>query len=337
MTTYTQKNMNKMTDSRKVFFNGEMVDESEAKVSIYDSSLMFGDMVFEMTRSFNKKQFKLKDHIDRLYAGAKILRIPIEMSPNEMEDACYKTIEVNEHLFLDDDEHRLMIDISRGLLGIYQGIDGLHKGPNVIIADFPLRWTVRGMGELFNHGINAVITSQRAIPASLMEPKIKNRSRIFYLMANIEASLMKGENNWALLLDPDGFIAEGSGDNFFIIKDRTIISPEGRNMLRGISRDYVMKVIGPELGYKVVEKNIEPYDVYTADEAFMTGTPFCMLPVTSLNDVKIGDGLVGAHFNALLKKWSSNMDLNIAAQIQTWNKADENLTNGTSPYQFKSK
>jgi branched-chain amino acid aminotransferase len=170
-----------------------------------------------------------------------------------------------------------------------------------------------------------------------MEPKIKNRSRIFYLMANIEASLMKGENNWALLLDPDGFIAEGSGDNFFIIKDRTIISPEGRNMLRGISRDYVMKVIGPELGYEVVEKNIEPYDVYSADEAFMTGTPFCMLPVTSLNDVKIGDGLVGAHFNALLKKWSSNMDLNIAAQIQTWNKADENLTNGTSPYQFKSK
>jgi len=322
---------------RKVFFNGELVHESEAKISIYDSALMFGDMVFEMTRSFNKEQFELRAHIDRLYVGCKILRIPIEMTPSEMEDACYKTIEANEHLFEEDDEHRLMIDVSRGLLGIYQGIEGLHTGPNVIIADFPLRWTVRGMGKLFDEGINAVITSQRAIPATLMEPKIKNRSRIFYLMANIEASLMKGENNWALLLDPDGFIAEGSGDNFFIIKDKKIISPEGRNMLRGISRDYVMNVIGPDLGFEVIEKNIEPYDVYNADEAFMTGTPFCMLPVTSLNDVKIGDGKVGQHFNSLLNQWSKNMNLNISNQIKQWNKADGQIDSGTSPYRFKSK
>tara|TARA_B110000259_G_C14013995_1_gene400631 strand:- start:618 stop:1601 length:984 start_codon:yes stop_codon:yes gene_type:complete len=327
-----------MSDSfRKVFFNGKLVHEAEAKISIYDSALMFGDMVFEMTRSFNKKQFELKAHIDRLYAGCKILRIPIEMTPKEMENACYQTIEANDHLFAKDDEHRLMIDVSRGLLGIYEGIEGLHSGPNVIIADFPLRWTVKGMGELFDSGINAVITSQRAIPASLMEPKIKNRSRLFYLMANIEASLMSGDNNWALLLDPDGFIAEGSGDNFFIIKDKTIISPEGRNMLRGISRDYVMNVIGPELGYKIVEKNIETYDVYTADEAFMTGTPFCMLPVTSLNSVKIGDGKVGEHFNSLLKQWSSNMNVDISNQIQGWNKEDGNNVSGPSPYKFKSK
>jgi branched-chain amino acid aminotransferase len=327
-----------MSDSfRKVFFNGKLVHEAEAKISIYDSALMFGDMVFEMTRSFNKKQFELKAHIDRLYTGCKILRIPIEMTPKEMEDACYQTIEANDHLFTNDDEHRLMIDVSRGLLGIYEGIEGLHSGPNVIIADFPLRWTVKGMGDLFDSGINAVITSQRAIPASLMEPKIKNRSRLFYLMANIEASLMSGDNNWALLLDPDGFIAEGSGDNFFIIKDKTIISPEGRNMLRGISRDYVMNVIGPELGYKIVEKNIEPYDVYTADEAFMTGTPFCMLPVTSLNSVKIGDGKVGENFNSLLKQWSSNMNLDISNQIQRWNKEDGNNLSGPSPYKFKSK
>lgn len=327
-----------MKDSfRKVFFNGELIHEAEAKVSIYDSALMFGDMVFEMTRSFNKEQFKLREHIDRLYAGCKILRIPIDMTPKEMENACYQTIEANDHLFSDDDEHRLMIDVSRGLLGIYQGIEGLHSGPNVIIADFPLRWTVSGMGKLFDSGINAVITSQRAIPSSLMEPKIKNRSRLFYLMANIEASLMKGENNWALLLDPDGFIAEGSGDNFFIIKDKVIISPEGRNMLRGISRDYVMNTLGPELGYKVVEKNIEPYDVYTADEAFMTGTPFCMLPVTSLNDVDIGDGKVGEHFNYLLKQWSSNMNINISKQIQDWNNKDGDNLSGPSPYKFKSK
>ena len=325
------------SEQRLVYFNGSLVPETEAKISIYDSALMFGDMVFEMTRSFNKEQFELRAHIDRLFTGCKILRIPIEMTPQEMEDACYKTIEANDHLFGDDDEHRLMIDVSRGLLGIYQGIDGLQSGPNVIIADFPLRWTVKGMGELFDSGINAVITSQRAIPASLMEPKIKNRSRLFYLMANIEASLMEGNNNWALLLDPDGFIAEGSGDNFFIIKNKTIISPEGRNMLRGISRDYVMNVIGPELGFDVVEKNIEPYDVYTADEAFMTGTPFCMLPVTSLNNVDIGDGMVGKQFKELLNQWSLNMNVDISGQIQKWNKVDGNIVSGPSPYKFKSK
>lgn len=108
-------------------------------------------------------------------------------------------------------------------------------------------------------------------------------------------------------------------------------------MLRGISRDYVMNVIGPELGYEVIEKNIEPYDVYTADEAFMTGTPFCMLPVTSLNDVNIGEGKVGEHFNKLLKQWSLNMDLDIAAQIQKWNEEDGDIVTGPSPYKFKSK
>ena len=101
----------------------------------------------------------------------RFLRIPINMKIDEMEKHCYEVIEANEELFKEDDEHRLMIDISRGLLSIYQGIEGLHKGPNIIIADFPLRWTVNNMGHLFDHGINAVITSQRAIPANLMDPK----------------------------------------------------------------------------------------------------------------------------------------------------------------------
>ena len=135
------------------------------------------------------------------------------------------------------------------------------------------------MGSLFDIGINAVITSQRAIPASLMDPKIKNRSRLFYLMANIEASQFKGDNNWALLLGTDGFITEGTGDNFFIIKDGVVITPEGRDVLRGVSREYVMNELCSELNIPVIEKNIEPYDVYNADEAFMTGTPFCIYPL----------------------------------------------------------
>tara|TARA_Y100000996_G_scaffold406230_1_gene382347 strand:- start:36 stop:1016 length:981 start_codon:yes stop_codon:yes gene_type:complete len=325
-------------NDRVVYMNGEFVPESEARISIYDSALMFGDMLFEMTRSFNGEQFKLKAHLERLYTGIKILQVPLEMSIDEMEDAVHLTIEKNMSSLSNDDEHRIMIDVSRGLLGIYQGISGTHKGPNVIIADFPLRWTVKGMGKLFDTGINAVITSQRAIPSSLMEPKVKNRSRLFYLMANIEASQFSGENNHALLLDPDGFIAEGTGDNFFIIKDKKIITPEGRNILRGISRDYVINTLSAELKLDVIEKNIETYDVYTADEAFMTGTPFCMLPVTSLNSVPIGDGNVGPIFTTLINQWSKNTGVDIISQIKEWNNTDsEDDNNSPTPYKFKRK
>lgn len=323
-----------MSNSRVVYFNGEFVPEAEAKISIYDSALMFGDMVFEMTRSFNGIQFKLKEHIDRLYVGLSILRIPMELSKNELEEACLATIEQNREFFSSDDEHRLMIDVSRGLLGIYQGIEGLRSGTNVIIADFPLRWTVAGMGELFTTGINAVITSQRAIPSTLLDPKIKNRSRLFYLMANIEASQVEGQNNWALLLDPDGFIAEGTGDNFFIVKNNKVITPEGRNILRGISRQYVMDELCQQLNLEVEERNIEPYDVYTADEAFMTGTPFCMLPVTSLNGISIGQGSIGPIFSLLLKQWGRNTQVNIPEQIQKWGSS---AVTGPTPYQFRRK
>jgi len=328
-----------MSNQRLVFFNGKLVPESEAKVSIYDSSLMFGDMVFEMTRSFNKQQFKLREHINRLYAGIKILRIPLEMSPSEMEQACYETIEANANFFEEDDEHRLLIDVSRGLLGIYQGIEGLHKGPNVIIADFPLRWTVATMGGLFDKGINAVITSQRAIPGYLLDPKIKNRSRIHYLMANIEASQFQGDSNWALLLDTDGFVAEGTGDNFFIIKDGLVVTPEGRNILRGISREYVINELCPQLGMATIEKNFEPYDIYTADEAFMTGTPFCMLPVTSLNGIPIGSGIVGEGYTRLVSQWSRNTGVDIAAQIKGWDSVSSNVStnDAPTPYRFKTK
>lgn len=318
---------------RVVYLNGEFVPESEAKISIYDSALMFGDMVFEMTRSFNKKQFKLREHLERLYAGIKILRIPLKMTIEQMEKLCYEVIEKNEPLFSATDEHRLMINVSRGPLAIYAHIFGGKIEPTVVIADFPLKWTVAGMGKLYDTGINAVIPSQRAIPAQLLDPKIKNRSRLHYQMANIEVSQYKGNNNWALLLDPDGFIAEGTGDNFFIVKNGIIITPEGRNILRGISRAYIFE-LGEELNLKCIEKNIEPYDVYTADEAFMTGTPFCILPVTSLNGVQIGDGKMGKITKMLLDRWSENVGVDIVEQIKMWDKETKSI-NGPTPYQFK--
>jgi len=317
--------------NRVVWFNGELVPEKEAKVSIYDSALMFGDVVFEMTRTFNKEQFKLREHLERLYAGIKILRIPVKMKIDEMMDAIQEVMAANDPFFKEDDEHRIMINITRGILSIYGEIG--ECTPNIIIADFPLRWTVQSMGHLFDSGINAVIPSQRAIPARLLEPKIKNRSRLHYLMANIEVSNYKGEDNWALLLDEDGFIAEGTGDNFFIVKDNTVITPEPRNILRGVSREYIFELC-ESLEMRCIEKNIEPYDVYTADEAFMTGTPFCMLPVKTLNGLTVGDGSSDV-FDKLLAHWSYKLNVDIKQQIQNWNTETETEKKVT-PYEFNS-
>ena len=325
-------------NQRVVYLNGKFVEETEAKISIYDSALMFGDMVFEMTRSFHKKQFKLKEHLERLYTGLKILHIPLKMSIEEMEQACYKTIEKNEPVFEANDEHRLMINVSRGPLGIYAPIFDNKLEPTVVIADFPLKWTVASLAKFYDQGINSVIPSQRAIPATLMDPKIKNRSRMWYQMANIEVSQMKGENNWALLIDPDGFIAEGTGDNFFMVKDGQIFTPEARNILRGISRDYIFE-LAKQMGISCIEKNIEPYDVYQADEAFLTGTPFCILPTTHLNSLPIGTGKTGSMTQKLLDQWSENVGLDIVKQIKNYGQEVENFKQAPTPtpYQFQKK
>lgn len=318
---------------RIAYQNGEYVAETDARISIFDSALMFGDMVFEMTRSFNKQQFRLREHLERLMAGVKILHIPLTMSVQELEEICHEVVRRNDPVFADSDEHRLMINVSRGPLGIYSEIFDGKIEPTVVVADFPLKWTVAGMGELFDLGINAVVPSQRAIPSALMDPKIKNRSRLFYQMANIEVSKFKGERNWALLLDPDGLVTEGTGDNFFIVRDGVVITPEGRNVLRGISRDYIFELCD-ELEIKCIEKPFDLYDVYTADEAFMTGTPFCLLPVSSINGLPIGNLHMGPLTRQLLDKWSVNVGLNIETQIKKFNEETAEMV-GPSPYTFR--
>jgi len=321
-------------DTRLVWWNSKLIPESEARLSIYDSALMFGDMVFEMTRSFKGKHFKLREHLERLYRSIKYVRIPLQMTINEMEDACYEVSKVNE--FEPDDEHRLMINVTRGLLSIYEQTG--KPGPNFIISDFPLRWTTAGMGKLFDIGINLVIPSQRQIPAHLLDPKVKNRSRMHYLMANIEVSHSKewinGRPNWALLLDHNGFVTEGPGYNFFIVKNRKLKTPKD-NILKGISRAYVFRLDSPTAHGDLepcYEDHIEPYDVYNADEAFVTATPFCMLPVTSLNGIEIGDGKPGPIYNENLSYWSRSVGVDIKSQIQAW---DKGAVIGPSPYKFK--
>ncbi len=319
---------------RLVYVNGKFVPETEAKISIYDSALMFGDMVFEMTRSFNKKQFKLREHLQRLYTSINYVHIPLKMSLEEMESACFETIEKNEPFFDEHDEHRLMINVSRGPLSIYSEVFNGKLEPTIIISDFPLKWTVMGMGRLFDVGINAVIPNQRAVPAELIDPKVKNRSRFHYMMANIEVSKISGKNNWPLLLDTDNYIAEGTGDNFFMVKKNILYTPEPRNILVGISRNYIIE-LARELSIKCIETNLTESDVYEADEAFMTATPFCMLPVTKINGRNVGSGKRGKITNELLSLWSEKVGVDIEKQIKEFNYISRNnVSNGTTPYQF---
>ena len=319
---------------RMVSLNGQFVPESEARISIFDSALMFGDMVFEMTRSFNKTQFMLRDHLQRLYRGIKQLRIPIEISMDEMEQLVYRTMEVNEPAFDPHDEHRIMIDVSRGPLSMYRMVFDGQIEPTVVIADFPVKWTVASLAHFFDDGVHLVTPAQRMIPSDLLDAKVKNRSRVHYLVANLQVSLVNDPNAMALLLDPDGFIAEGTGSNFFMVQDGALFTPEGRNLLRGTRRKYILD-LARRLGVDVREKNLELYDAIHADEAFLTSTAFSMLPATKINGLTIGDGEVGPMFKRLIAAWSEEVGVDIINQTKAF-AAEVGVyqPSGTNMYRF---
>lgn len=322
---------------RLVYINGDFVPEKDAKVSIFDSALMFGDMVFDMTRSFNKKQFVLTEHIDRIYAGIKMLKVPLEMTPKQMEEAVYETIEKNKPAFNENDEYRVMIDVTRGLLSMYANVLGGQTGPIVIISVFPVKWTVSALAPLYDTGIHAVFPSQRMIPADLLEPKIKNRSRIHYLMANLDVALVDDPTAWALLLDPDGFIAEGTGSNFFIVKDGKLLTPEPRNILRGTRRKYTMQ-LAQKMGLEVIECNLNTYDAINADEAFFTSTAFTMMPCVKIQGNQLGDGKTGPITQKLINAWNELVGLDFIAQAKQWLKEmGSDGYKGTTMYRFGSK
>lgn len=323
-----------MKTKRVVYMNGEFVQEAEAKISIFDSALMFGDMVFEMTRSFKGKQFKMREHLERLYRSINILKIPIRMTVDQMAAEVAKTERENEPAFEPEEERRVMIDVSRGPLSIYQEVFGGRIEPTLAISVFPLKWTVGPLAHLYDEGVHAITPPQRMIPAQLLDPKIKNRSRLHYLIANLQAGMVNDPNAWALLLDPDGFICEGTGSNFFIVRHGRLLTPEPRNILRGISRHYVIELAG-ELGIPAEEKNLEVYDVAEADEAFFTSTPFCITPCTKINTYTIGDDKRGPITSRLITEWGQRVGVDIIGQARKF----ASSTGGdayvlTNPYRF---
>lgn len=308
---------------RYIWHNGKIKPETEAKLSVYDSALMYGDMVFEMTRSFNGEHFMLQKHLERLHRSIRMTGMKFTpdicvewLNVEALEKICHEVTRANT--FQPDDEHRLMINVSRGLLPIYRDIEGVEQGSQIMVTDFPLRWTVRGFGRLYDTGVNAVVVRQPAIPARFMDPKIKHRSRLYLQMANVEAERIgPSKENWPLLLDEHGNVAEGPGDNFFIVRNGNVITPPGRDVLRGISRGYVATTLCPDLRLPLYEADFGYYDVLTAEEAFMTGTPFCILPVSHIDGQRIGNGQWPVT-SSLIQQWSENVNVDIVEQIKKW-------------------
>lgn len=303
---------------RMIWKNGVIVPESEAVYSVYDEAMMFGTCIFEMQRTFNQQTFMLWEHLERLFKSLKILEIDIPYSFDELFNAHENLIIHNRDNWMEDDEIRTLINVSRGILPIYQEMLKDEGPPNVIITCFPLRHIVKGMSKYYKAGVHAITPSQKAIPEWLLDPKIKSRSRQHYMMANIEVKRQDKEA-WALLLDPDGFITEGTGSNFFMLKRNgfELITPRPNNCLRGISRDYVLR-LARKLKMEVLERDITLYDVYEAKEAFFTCTPYSIMPITKINGKTIGDGLVGRKTKYLTDKWAEDVKVNWVQQMETW-------------------
>ena len=304
-----------MAQQRYVYLSGRYVTENEARLSIFDSALMFGDAVFEMTRTYGQKPFRLMDHLERLYASMDYALIDCGMTIEEMEEATQGTIEKNRDA-LGDFDFQIMHNVSRGPLGLYAEILEEGAGPVVTISTIPLVRHVGSAVAMFEQGAHFVITPQQSVPSRYIDPKAKNRSRIYYSIANLQASRM-AEGSQPLLTDERGCITEGTGSNFFMAKDGEVYTPKGHDILRGVSRAACMEYARGS-GRSVHEADIQPFDVRAADEAWFTTTPFTMVPITRFDFAPVGDGVPGPIYAALVAAWSVDVGVDILAQVREY-------------------
>ena len=272
-----------MAQERMVYINGEIVPESEGKVSFRDQGFVTGDAVFDATRTFGGLIFKLKEHLDRLYDSLKYMRLDPGIPQQQMADLTMQVLAANQPLLGPDDDYWVIQRISRGV-----PTGGGEYKPTVIIECNPLPFAARA--RYYRDGLSVVIPSIRRTPPECMSPRVKVHNYINLLLADQEAKAQNSDA-FSILLDINGNIAEGLGSNFFIVKDGVVITPKEQYVLAGISRETVIE-LAQGLNIEVQEADIDLYDVYTADEAFVTSTSFCLCSVSSVNGSIIGDGSV---------------------------------------------
>lgn len=301
---------------RQVHLSGKLVPESAAQISIFDSAVLLGDCVTESTRTFRHQPFRLDDHLTRLYRSLKVCRIDPGLNPREMRDATLGLLEANRPLLGPEDDYWIVHNISRGLTK--PGPNPAQRNPaTIMIFNSPM--DLRGWAGYYSKGCHAVTAFSRAIPAQSLDARVKNRSRLFYTLADQEARLVDPDAQ-VVILDIHGYVSENKGGNIFTVAQGVLHTPSTDNCLAGISRQTVIE-LARSLGLTVVEERLLPYDLATADEVFFTSTPYCIMPATKFNGLAIGDGQVGPVTRQLLAAWSRLVDVDIVAQAEAQRRA----------------
>src|SRR6187402_2595315 len=276
----------------KVFIDGKYCDEQDAKVSVFDHGLLYGDGVFEGIRAYNGRVFKLKEHIDRLFYSAKAILLDIPMSHAELMKATVDTCRKNK---LRDGYIRLVVTRGIGTLGLNPRN---CKKPVVIIIAGKIQVYPP---ELYAKGMDIVTVPTTRNLHSAVNPAIKSLNYLNNILAKIEANNAGVEE--AIMLNAEGFVAECTGDNIFIVKGNQLMTPPlSAGALYGITRGVVMD-LARENGMAVSEPNLTRYDLFIADECFLTGTGAELIPVVKVDGRVIGKGKPGPITRSLVKKY----------------------------------
>ena len=276
-----------------IYIDGKFYPESEAKISVFDHGFLYGDGVFEGIRSYNGVVFKLREHIDRLYNSAKAIMLDIPMTKDEMIEAVLETLRKNG---LKDAYIRLVVTRGKGDLGLDPR---KCPKPSVIIITVPLLQLYDE--KVRERGMSMIVSWVRRDSVDATTHEIKSLNYLNSILAKIEANNAGADE--AIILDPNGFICEATGENIFIVKDGKLFTPPSTSgALPGITAS-VIKEIAQKLGYQVIEKGITVAELYNADEAFLTGTAAEVMPIREVNKRQIGEGKMGPVTRRILKKF----------------------------------
>jgi branched-chain amino acid aminotransferase len=264
-----------------VYINSKFVPEDQASVSVFDHGFLYGDGVFEGIRAYDGRVFRLKEHVKRLYDSAKAIMLCIPMTQEEMAGIILETLRKNN---LRDAYIRPIVTRGKGDMGLDP-----NKCKLATVICMAIEWGAM-YGDLYEKGLTAVTVAVRRNPPDTLPPNTKSLNYLNNIMAKIEANVKGG--NEAIILDSTGKLSEGSGDNIFVVKDGKIFTPFTLNNLKGITREAVFDLARVR-NYEIYERDMGLFDLYTADEVFVTGTAAEIGPVTKADGRVIGTGKPG--------------------------------------------
>jgi branched-chain amino acid aminotransferase len=276
----------------QIYLDGEFLSEAEAKISIFDHGLLYGDGIFEGIRIYNKAIFKLDEHLNRLYGGAKAILLEVPLALVDLEAAIIETVRRNG---LTDGYIRLVVTRGVGDLGLNP-----IKCPRPSL--FIIASTIKIYpDEIYQKGMKVVTVSTRRNLIEALNPRIKSLNYMNNVLATLEVNRTDAQEG--LMLNADGYVTECIVDNFFLVDAGTVVTPPtSMGALKGVTRDTVMD-LAREAGYPVEERIITLHDVYVADEAFLTGTAAEIAPITSVDERIIGDGRPGSVTHDLMTRF----------------------------------